>query len=150
MTSKALSDYLALIPSDRVESFRKLYQTIQDNLPEGFETIIQSGMIQFVVPHSIYPAGYHCQPTQPLPFVSLANQKQGIHLYHMGLYSQPDLLEWFVREFPKHSNRKLGMGKSCVRFRGGKDIPYELIGELMTKLSVADYVANYEKQRAQT
>lgn len=145
--AKTVANYISGLPEDRKANFQELLDVITANIPDGFELVMQYGMPGFVVPHSRYPAGYHCQPSDPLPFVSLANQKQGIHFYHMGLYARPDLLDWFRDEFPKHSKRKLDMGKSCVRFRGGKDIPYALIGELMQKLTVEDYIKLYEAGR---
>ncbi len=102
-------------------------------------------MIGYVVPHSIYPDGYHCLPELPLPFVNIASQKNFIALYHMGLYADPEILDWFVSEYPKHSERKLDMGKSCIRFKKPEQIPFDLIGELMQKISVDDWIAAYEK-----
>lgn len=145
--AKTVDQYIEELPEDRKGPFLKLFKAIQDSIPEGFELTMQYGMPGFVVPHSIYPAGYHCKPSDALPFASLANQKQGINFYHMGLYGHKDLMDWFVQEFPKHSSRKLDMGKSCIRFRGGKDIPYELIGELMGKISVQEYIDKYESGR---
>lgn len=145
--AKTVEEYIEELPEDRKEPYLRLLKAIQDNIPEGFELTMQYGMSGFVVPHSIYPDGYHCKPSDALPFAGLANQKQGINFYHMGIYAKPELLEWFVNEFPKHSSRKLDMGKSCIRFRGGKDIPYELIGELMTKITVDDYIDMYESGR---
>ena len=104
------------------------------------------GMLGYVVPHRIYPAGYHCKPAEPLPFASIASQKNSINFYHMGIYSNPELLDWFVAEYPKHSKQKLDMGKSCIRFKKLEEIPYELIGELMTKMSVQQWIDMYESQ----
>lgn len=132
------------LPEDRVEAFNKLHEVIVANLPEGFEPAISYGGLGYVVPHTIYPAGYHCKPVEPLPFAGLASQKNSINFYHMGIYSDPALLDWFVSEYPKHSKRKLDMGKSCIRFKKFDEIPYELMGELMRKMSVADWVAIYE------
>jgi hypothetical protein len=103
------------------------------------------GMPGFVVPHKLYPAGYHCKPEDPLPFISLASQKNSINFYHMGIYSEPKLLKWFTSEFPKHSKKKLDMGKSCVRFKKPEDIPLDLIGELVSKMTPQDWIALYEK-----
>lgn len=132
------------LPEDRAEAFNKLHEVIVANLPEGFEAAISYGGLGYVVPHTIYPAGYHCKPVEPLPFAGLASQKNSINFYHMGIYADPALLDWFVREYPKHSKRKLDMGKSCIRFKKFDEIPYELMGELMRKMSVADWVAIYE------
>jgi hypothetical protein len=98
-----------------------------------------------VVPHSLYPAGYHCNPEQPLPFISIASQKNFIALYHMGIYADKKLLEWFTKEYPKHSQTKLDMGKSCIRFKKPEQIPFQLIGELVSKMTPKDWIATYEK-----
>ncbi|RYD96832.1 MAG: DUF1801 domain-containing protein [Sphingobacteriales bacterium] len=135
---------LGNLPEDRAEAFNKLHEVIVANLPEGFEAAISYGGLGYVVPHSLYPAGYHCKPAEPLPFAGLASQKNSINFYHMGIYSDPALLDWFVNEYPKHSKRKLDMGKSCIRFKKFDEIPYALMGELMRKMSVADWVAIYE------
>ena len=101
-------------------------------------------MLNYVVPHSLYPAGYHCNPQQPLPFAAIASQKNFIAFYHMGIYSQPDLLNWFAEEYPKHSKTRLDMGKSCIRFKKPDQIPYKLIGELSRKINVKDWINIYE------
>jgi uncharacterized protein YdhG (YjbR/CyaY superfamily) len=139
-----VSEYLDNIPEDRREAFNQLREAIITNLPEGFEECINYGMIGYVVPHSIYPNGYHCDPKLPLPFMNIASQKNFIAFYHMGIYGNPDLMSWFVNEYPKHSKAKLDMGKSCVRFKKMNEIPFELIGELIKKMSVADWVNQYE------
>ena len=146
MQSKAknINDYIKELPADRVEPMKKLRDVILKNIPEGFKEEMNYGMIGYVVPHSIYPDGYHCDPKQPLPFVCIASQKNFIAFYHMALYADPKLHEWFVNEYPKHSKQKLDMGKSCVRFKKTDQIPYELIGELMRKISVKDYIKKYE------
>lgn len=133
-----VTEILNNLPEDRAESFNKLHEVIVANMPEGFEAAISYGGLGYVVPHTIYPAGYHCKPVEPLPFAGLASQKNSINFYHMGIYSDPALLDWFVSEYPKYSKRKLDMGKSCIRFKKFDEIPYELIGELMRKMSVAD------------
>jgi uncharacterized protein YdhG (YjbR/CyaY superfamily) len=146
MHSQAVTpeEYIAGLPSDRKEAITKMRKVILDNLPEGFSEKISYGMIGYGVPHSIYPSGYHCDPKSALPFLSIASQKNFIALYHMGMYADPKLLEWFVAEYPKHCKYKLDMGKSCVRFRKTDDIPYPLIGELVSKISVSDWIACYE------
>ncbi len=143
-TSKNVNDYMQSIPKERAEAFEQLRKTVSTHSPEGFEECLSYGMIGYVVPHSLYPKGYHCDPKLPLPFVSLANQKNFIALYHMGLYADKKILDWFVSEYPKHSKKKLDMGKSCIRFKYLDDIPYELIGELMQKMSVKDWIKCYE------
>ncbi len=136
---------LTNLPEDRIEAFNKLHNTILKNMPKGFEAAISYGGLGYVVPHSIYPAGYHCKPIEPLPFAGLASQKNSINFYHMGIYSDPKLLEWFVAEYPKHSKQKLDMGKSCIRFKKFDQIPYDLIAQLMKKMSVKDWIGIYEK-----
>lgn len=139
-----VAEILANLPEDRKEPFTKLHETIVKNLPKGFEPGISYGMIGYVVPHTLYPFGYHCKPSEPLPFASLASQKASINFYHMGIYAKPELLEWFVTQYPKHSSQKLDMGKSCIRFKKPEHIPYDLIGELMTKMSVEEWINLYE------
>lgn len=137
-------EYIAQLPQDRQEPMQKLRKTILDNLPDGFSEGTGYGMIGYVVPHSIYPAGYHCDPKQPLPFMSIASQKNFIALYHMGIYANPKILDWFVAEYPKHSKSKLDMGKSCIRFKKPEQIPFELIAELVGKISMQDWIDTYE------
>jgi hypothetical protein len=139
-----VEEILANIPEDRAKAFNQLHQVIMTNLPEGFEAAISYGGLGYVVPHSVYPAGYHCKPSEPLPFAGIASQKNSINFYHMGIYANPDLLQWFVSEYPRHSKQKLDMGKSCIRFKKPEEIPFALIGELMTKISTNDWIAQYE------
>jgi hypothetical protein len=143
-TGKTVNDILISLPPDRAEPFNKLHDVIVNNLPKGFEAGISYGGLGYIIPHSIYPAGYHCKPIEPLPFAGLASQKNSINFYHMGIYSKPELYDWFVAEYPKHSKQKLDMGKSCIRFKKMEDIPYELIGELMTKMSMEEWISIYE------
>lgn len=138
-------EYIAQLPEDRIPYFNKLRQTILENIPKGFEEQMNYGMIGYVVPKSIYPAGYHCDTKLPLPFVNIASQKNFIALYHMGLYANPEILDWFVSAYPKHCKRKLDMGKSCIRFKKAAEIPFELIATLMQKISVNDWINLYEK-----
>lgn len=146
MTSKATTpeEYIKELPEDRVEAITKLRKVINDNLPEGFKEEMSYGMIGYVVPHSIYPDGYHCTPKLPLPFMSFASQKNSVNFYHMGIYAKPELLNWFISEYPKYSNQKLDMGKSCVRFKKLDQIPFELIGKLVQKMTVEDWISCYE------
>ncbi|HEX8516828.1 MAG TPA: DUF1801 domain-containing protein [Bacteroidia bacterium] len=141
---KTVNEILISLPEDRAEPFNKLHDVIVKNLPKGFEPAISYGGLGYVVPHSLYPAGYHCKPSEPLPFAGIASQKDSINFYHMGIYSNPELLNWFVSEYSKHSKQKLDMGKSCVRFKKFDEIPYKLIGELMKKMSVKEWIAIYE------
>ena len=146
MQSKATSpeEYMAELPEERKEIMTQLRQAILDNLPDGFEEVMSYGMLGYVVPHSKYPDGYHCDPKLPLPFINLASQKNHIGFYHMGIYSDPNLMEWFTAEYPKHATNKLDMGKSCIRFKNPKKVPVELLGELVRKVSADDWIATYE------
>lgn len=140
-------EYIDKIPEDRKEAVKAIRKTILENLPEGFSETIGYGMIGYVVPHSIYPKGYHANPKLPLPFINLASQKNYIALYHMGIYSNKELLNWFTKEYINQTNLKPDMGKGCIRFKKIDQIPYKLIGDLISRVSVKDYIANYEKNR---
>ncbi len=142
--NKSIEEYIAQLPSDRQIAIQKLREVIKSNLPCEFNEEISYGMIGYVVPLSFYPAGYHCKPNTPLPFISVASTKGHIGLYHLGLYSDEDLMRWFKAEFVKHSSAKLDMGKSCIRFKKVEQIPYNLIGELCTKMSVDKWIEIYE------
>jgi uncharacterized protein YdhG (YjbR/CyaY superfamily) len=146
MQYKATSpeDYINQLPEDRKAAMQKLRETIINNLPDGFTEEISYGMIGYVVPHSLYPAGYHCDTKLPLPFINIASQKNFIAIYHMGIYANQELLNWFVAEYPKHVKTKLDMGKSCMRFKKPEQIPFELIGELVRKMTPADWIEVYE------
>ena len=137
-------EYVEKIPEDRKQAFSKLRELVKKNLPPGFEETMSYGMIGYVVPHSIYPQGYHCDPKLPLPFMSIASQKNFIAVYHMGIYAKKELLDWFVNEYPKHGKLKLDMGKSCIRFKKPEQIPYDLIGELASKMTCEEWVSLYE------
>ena len=138
-------NYIEQLPPERQEPMRQLRKTILDNLPEGFEEQMSYGMIGYVVPHSLYPAGYHCDTKLPLPFMNIASQKNFIAFYHMGIYANPELLAWFQAEFPKHVKTKLDMGKSCIRFKKPEQIPFALLGELVTKMTPEDWIDLYEE-----
>jgi hypothetical protein len=146
MSSKAElpQDYMDALPEDRKAAMSKLRETLLINLPEGFREEMSYGMLGYVVPHALYPKGYHCDPKLPLPLINLGSQKNFIALHHMGLYANPTLLNWFTTEYPKHCKSKLDMGKSCMRFKKMTDIPFDLIGELATKMSVEDWISCYE------
>ena len=126
-------EYLDSLPEERQTIISKLRTVILDNLPDGFEEIMNYGMLGYVVPHSIYPNGYHCDTKLPLPFMNLASQKNFIAVYHMGIYSDDKLMEWFKTEYSKVCTRKLDMGKSCIRFKNLEEIPYDLIGQLASR-----------------
>ena len=144
-TAKTVEDYIEAVPAERKDRFLKLRDTILSHIPKGFEETMNYGMIGYVVPHNRYPKGYHCDPKLPLPFANLASQKHFIGFYHMGIYARPDLLDWFITEYPKHSDAKLDMGKSCIRFKKMDQIPYDLIGQLMEKMTVDQWIAFYER-----
>ena len=143
--ANTVDEYVAQLPEDRKEPFSRLRSVILENLPDGFEEAMSYGMPGFVVPHSVYPAGYHCRPSEPLPFISIASQKNFIGYYHMGVYSMPELLEWFRTEWADRDLGKLDMGKSCLRLKKMDRIPYSLIGELSSKVTMEDWIAFYEK-----
>ncbi len=141
--AKSPEDYISQLPEERKIPFSKLRGIIRENLPFGFEELMSYGMIGYVVPHGLYSEGYHVDPKLPLPFINIASQKNFIALYHMGIYANRELFDWFVEEYPKYSRSRLDMGKSCIRFKKTEDIPYKLIGELATKMSVADWIEIY-------
>ena len=141
----SVAAYMKDLSDDRRKPVTKLRAVIRKNLPKGFKECIGYNMPAYVVPHSLYPGGYHCDPKLPLPFLNFASQKSHIGLYHMGIYADKKLMAWFTREWPKHVSTKLDMGKSCIRFKKPESIPYDLIGELCTKMTPEDWIALYEK-----
>ena len=145
MNKDTIKDYINSLAYDRKTIITQLINVIEQNIPKGFEKVMNYGMPSFVIPHSIYPDGYHCDATLPLPFIGVSNQKSSISLHHMGLYADPELLNWFKSEYPKHSNTKLDMGKSCIRFKNFNEIPYELIGILSYKMTVKNWIDIYEQ-----
>ena len=144
-TATSVSAYLAGLPDDRRAAVKRLRKTIKANLPKGFEEVMGYGMPSYVVPHKLYPEGYHCDPKLPLPFMSFASQKRFIGLYHLGMYADPKLLAWFERQWPRHVDTKLDMGKSCVRFKKPDAIPLELVAELCKRMTPQDWIELYEK-----
>ncbi len=145
--ANSVEEYLKAIPEERKVAFKKLRKTILENLPEGFVEELNFGMIGYVVPLSIYPSGYHTSAGGPLPFCNLGSQKHFIGFYHMGLYSDPALQAWFMERYEQDAKSKLDMGKSCVRLKKMDDIPYDLIGELISKITPEDWIATYESNR---
>lgn len=141
----AVQDYIDALEGERKEAIEQLRAVILENLPDGFEEAMSYGMIGYVVPHSKYPAGYHCDPKLPLPFLSIASQKSHIGFYHMGVYVDQELLEWFQKRYAEEVPTKLDMGKSCVRFKNTKHIPYDLLGELVSKMSAERWIELYEE-----
>lgn len=147
MQSKAITvdQYVAELPADRQKAMTELRKVIKKNLPKGFKECMGYGMMGYSVPHSLYPAGYHCDPKQPLPFMGMASQKNFIAVYHMGIYADPTLLKWFTDEYKRRVPGRLNMGKSCIRFTKPGNIPFELIGELAGKMTPEKWIAMYEK-----
>lgn len=146
MQSKAatVDQYLAELPEDRQKAMNELRKVIKKNLPKGFQECMSYGMIGYVVPHSKYPAGYHCDPKLPLPFLNIASQKNNITVYHMGMYGDPKLEKWFVEAYTKLTGKKADKGKSCLRYKKPEEIPYQLIGELVTKITPDQWIKQYE------
>lgn len=146
MQSKAatVDAYIAELPEDRQKALTELRKVVKKSLPKGFQETMGYGMMGYSVPHSLYPAGYHCNPKDPLPFMGMASQKNFIAVYHMGIYADPKLLKWFTEAHAKASPKRLDMGKSCIRYKKAEDIPYKLIGELASKISPQDWIKMYE------
>lgn len=145
-TATTPDQYFDSLPDDRKQAMTELRETIRKNLPKGFEETMSYGMVSYVVPHALYPAGYHCDPKQPLPFISIASQKNFIAVYHMGLYASPDVMKWFAEEYPKHNKKKMDMGKSCLRFKKPGEIPITLLSQLFSKMTPANWITIYEQQ----
>ncbi len=146
MQSKATSvkDYVAELPEERQKIIEQLRKVIKKNLPKGFEEEMSYGMIGYVVPHKLYPAGYHCDPKLPLPFINMASQKNSVNLYFMGLYADKKIYKWFTEAHAKASSKKLDIGKSCTRYKKYEDIPFDLIGELVSKMTPKEWIELYE------
>lgn len=143
--AKTPKAYLDSLPPERKKVVRKLRTHIRRGLPKGYAEIMSYGMLGYVVPLSIYPAGYHAKKNTPLPFINLASQKQHIAVYHMALYANSDLLKWFEAEYDKVSIDRLDMGKCCFRFRKFESVPYDLIEQLASKLTPEQWISMYEK-----
>jgi len=143
--ANTLQEYIDKLPEESKQAINKLRKTIIENLPKGFVEELNYGTIGYVVPHSIYPNGYHCNPKLPLPFMNIASQKNFVAVYHLGLYANQKLMNWFVQEYPKYCITKLDMGKSCIRFKKMDQIPYELIAELSKKVTVKEWIETYEE-----
>lgn len=143
-SAKTVEEYLNELPVDRKDCLNKLRAVINENLPEGFEERMSYGMIGWVVPHALYPAGYHCTPELPLPFMNIASQKNFVALYNMCIYGSAELKDWFEKEYAAQCKTKLDMGKSCIRFKKLDQIPYKLIGELAAKITPQEWIRIYE------
>ena len=144
-SATSVEEYIAQLPEDRQAAINKLRKEIKKKLPKGFQEVISYGMIGYVAPHTLYPKGYHCNPELPLPFINIASQKNFIAVYHMGLYADKKLLEWFTNAYAQQATAKLDMGKSCIRFKKLDTIPYALLGELAAKLTPQQWIERYEK-----
>lgn len=144
--AKTVKEYLAELPPERKAAIQAVRKVILKNLPKGCEEIMQYGMIGYVVPHSVYPPGYHCDPKQPLPFMGLASQKNHMAIYMMGIYMDKETESWFTKAY-KASGKKLNMGKSCVRFKKLEELALEVIGRAVGRTPVKEYIAQYEKAR---
>ncbi|MDO9000874.1 MAG: DUF1801 domain-containing protein [Bacteroidota bacterium] len=144
-SATTVKEYLENLPEDRREAINELRKVVLKNLPKGFKECMSYGMLGYVIPHSIYPNGYHCNPELPLPFMNIASQKNFIAVYHMGIYADPKLLKWFTDEYSKQVKGKLDMGKSCLRFKKPEQIPYKLIGDLASKMTPEKWIEIYEK-----
>jgi len=144
-TATTVDQYINELPADRQQVIASLRKVIKKNLPKGFKEEMNYGMIGYVVPHTLYPKGYHCDPNMPLPFMNIASQKNFIAVYHMMVYADKNVHDWFVKEYSKNTSAKLDMGKSCIRFKKMETIPYTLIGELAGKFTVNDWINKYEE-----
>ena len=144
MHEESIKAFLNSVPEERRDKVNKLHKVIESSLPSGFDVHASNGMLNYVVSLSRYPKGYHATKGGPLPFISIASQKNHIALYHMGLYGNPELMQWFEEAYTQHSSNKLDMGKSCIRFKHLEQIPFDLIGELCQKITVDEYIAQYE------
>ena len=145
--AKTVNDYVNSLPEDRKTAINKLRKVVKQNLPEGFAEEMNYGMIGYVVPLSRYPAGYLDNNNQPLPFMNIASQKNYIAIYHMGMYSDPVLMTWFKEEYEEAYSKKLDIGKTCLRFRNMENIPFELIGMLSNKITVEQWIKQYEQNK---
>ncbi len=141
--AKTVAQYLSALPKDRREALLAVRSTILKNLPKGYAEGMQYGMIGYFVPHSVYPAGYHCDPKQPLPFAGLASQKNHMAIYLMCVYSDPELEAWFRESWAK-TGKKLDMGKSCVRFKKLDDVALNVIGQVIRRVPVKKFIEFYE------
>jgi hypothetical protein len=143
-SAKTVSEYLGSLPDDRREAISAVREVILANLPKGYEECMSYGMIGYVVPHSIYPAGYHCDPKLPLPYANLASQKNHMALYLMCVYGDKATEQWFRKAW-QAAGKKLDMGKSCVRFKKLEDVSLEVIGQVIARVPVEKYIARIEK-----
>lgn len=142
-SAKTVDEYLQALPEDRRAAISAVRKVILDNLPKGYQECMSYGMIGYVVPHSLYPKGYHCDPKLPLPFANLGSQKNHMALYLMNLYGDAKTEQWFQKAW-RAAGKKLDMGKACIRFRRLDDVPLEVVGQVIARTPVADYIARIE------
>ena len=147
--AKTVAQYLAELPADRRVELSKVRGVIRRRLPKGFSEQMYYGMIGYVVPHRLYPAGYHCDPKQPLPFASLASQKNYMAIYLMTVYQNREMERWLRDQFQARG-KKLDMGKSCIRFKKLEDLPLDVVGEAIARVPMAEYVRRYEAARGRS
>src|SRR5258708_21802298 len=145
MQSKAttVDQYLAELPDDRREALAAVRRVILKNLDKDYEEGMQYGMIGYYVPHHVYPAGYHCDPRQPLAFATLGSQKNYMSLYLMCVYGSAEHSKWFREAWAK-TGKKLDMGKSCVRFKKLEDLALDVIGEAIRRVPAKKYIEHFE------
>lgn len=141
--AKSVKQYLDELPEGRREAISAVRDVMLKNLPQGFEEGMRYGMIGYYVPHRVYPAGYHCNPKEPLPYASLASQKNYMSIYLMCIYGAEKHREWFIDAWEK-TGKKLDMGKSCVRFKKLEDVPLKVVGQAIKKVTVKGYIEFYE------
>jgi len=147
--AQTVDEYLKGLPADRREAISAVRRIILANLPDGYQECISYGMIGYVVPHSIYPKGYPCNPKLPLPFANLGSQKNHMALHLMSVYGDSKTEQWFRKSW-EAAGKKLDMGKACVRFKRLEDVPLEVVGQVFARTPVADYIARIESVRSST
>lgn len=139
-----IETYIQAIDPKWQDAYVRLLKLLKEKVPADFELVWQYDLPTFVVPLSVFPEGYLGRKDEGVPFISLAAQKRHLSLYHMGLMGNKALLAWFQEEYQKQMPTKLNMGKSCIRFTNPKTVPYELLGELASKMSMEDWISQYE------
>lgn len=143
MTSE---EYIASAETlEQADALRRMRETISENLPAGYEETCNNGMINWVIPHALYPLGYHCNPKQPIGHFCLTTAKTGITVHVFGIYIVPGIAEWFFVEYEKRVGKKADAGKACIRFKKLDAIPYDLMGELAAKISPKEFIEHYSK-----
>lgn len=143
-SATTVEEYLQGLPADRRVAVSAVRKSILASLPEGYVECISYGMIGYVVPHSLYPAGYHCNPKLPLPYACVGSQKNHMALHLMTVYGDPAMEKWFRKAWTD-TGKKLDMGKACVRFKKLEDVPLDVIGQVIARVTVKNYIARVEK-----